>query len=178
MTPTRKRRVRPVRREPVQAPPRRKRRKPVDIDWKNELVKLFIFFFLAADLVLVYFVVRQCARPASVVMAEPVEEIPRGPLQVEVLNGCGATGVAHQFTDYLRTRKLDVVKTDNYESFNVLKTVVIDRRGSRENALRIAGELGLPDDRVLQEINEAYLIDATIIIGKDFRQLAGWRREN
>lgn len=166
-----------MRREPVRAP-RRKRRKPVDIDWKNELVKLFIFVFLAADLVLIYFVVRQCSRPASVAVAEPAAEILRGPLQVEVLNGCGVTGVAHQFTDYLRSRKVDVVKTDNYESFNVLKTIVIDRRGSRENALRVAEELGLPDDRVLQEVNEAYLIDATVIIGKDFRQLTGWRREN
>jgi hypothetical protein len=91
------------------------------------------------------------------------------------LNGCGVSGVANKFTDHLRANGFDVVKTDNYESFNVLRTVVIDRRGNMENATRVAESMGLSEERVLQEVHEAYLIDATVILGKDFRQLAVWR---
>ena len=97
------------------------------------------------------------------------------PLQIEVLNGCGVTGVASQFTDYLRSKGFDVVRIENYESFNVLKTVVIDRRGIIKNGVKIAKALGLNEGRVLQEVNEAYLIDASVILGKDYRQLTSWQ---
>jgi hypothetical protein len=44
-------------------------------------------------------------------------EKPSEIIQVEVLNGCGVTGVADRFTDFLRSEKFDVVKTDNYVTY-------------------------------------------------------------
>lgn len=173
MTATR-RRTRPLRKPSTSQQRRRRPRKP-KIDWSDNLIKFLIGLVLVVDLVLIYFVARQCSKPAVVVEepTTPVEETRI--LQIEVLNGCGVSGIANEYTDYLRGKGFDVVKTDNYESFNVLRTVVIDRRGNIKNGVRIAEALGLGEDRVLQEVNEAYLIDATVILGKDYRQLEAWQ---
>lgn len=137
------------------------------------MIKFLIFLVLVVDLVLIFFVVRQCSKPAVLVEEPKPPEEPRI-LQIEVLNGCGVSGVANAFTDFFRTQGFDVVRAENYESFNVLRTVVIDRRGDMKNVVRIAEALGLGEERVLQEVNEAYLIDASVIIGKDFRRLPAW----
>ena len=165
-TPPRKQSVRPARRR---RPARRG-----GFDWKDGLIKFFIGLLILVDVLLVFFIIRQCSRPAVEVVEEPVEE-PLRPLQIEILNGCGVSGIAAQLTDYLRAQGFDVVKTDNYETFNVNRTVVIDRRGVLKNGVRIAEAMGLGEDRVLQEVNEAYLIDATVILGRDFRQLPCWQ---
>ena len=175
MTSQRKRRVRPLQKPSTQQPYRRRKPRKVPVDWKNGLTKFLVVLLLVIDIVLVFFIVRQCSKPPVVVKKKPVREEKVRILQVEVLNGCGVSGVAAKFTDYLRAKGFDVVKTDNYESFNVLKTVVIDRRGSLKNGDRIAEALGLGKERVLQEVNEAYLIDATVILGRDFRQLKCWQ---
>jgi hypothetical protein len=172
MVTQRRRRVRPLP-KPAYQPYRKKRSPKGKTNWKSGLMKLLITLFILIDLVLIVFIIRQCSEP-------PVEEIvieeePKI-LQIEVLNGCGVSGIAAKYTDYLRQEGFDVVKTENYETFNVLKTVVIDRKGSIQNGLRITSSLGLEEDRVLQEINEAYLIDATVILGKDYRQLGPWSK--
>jgi len=144
------------------------------VDWRDVLMKSLIALLLLVDGVLVFFIVKQCSRPPVEIAEEPEPEIVR-PLQIEVLNGCGVPGIAAGFTDYLRAQGFDVVKTDNYESFGIQRTVVIDRKGSLPNSVRVAEALGLEEGRVLQEVNEAYLIDATVILGRDFRQLPCWQ---
>jgi hypothetical protein len=127
-------------------------------------------------------VIRQCshAEPPQIVeeIQAPVEE-DQHIIQIEILNGCGVPGIAAKFTDYLRSKGIDVVKTDNYmefgkPKFNIQKSVVIDRRGKIEYGHKVAEYLGLPPSRVLQEVNEAYLIDATFILGSDFRSMTSW----
>lgn len=168
----RRRRSQPLQRSRSQPVKRRRPRKTIRIDWRETGFRILIGFFGLINVVLIYFIVKQCATPP--VTEEEVAEETRI-LQIEVLNGCGVPGIATRFTEYLRTRGFDVVKTENYESFNILKTVVIDRKGPVKNAQRIADALGLSYSRVLQEVNEVYLIDASIILGKDFRSLSSWR---
>lgn len=172
MATQRRRRVRPLP-KPAYQPYRRKRSPKRKMNWKSGLMKLLITLFILIDVVLIVFIIRQCSKP-------PIEEIvieeePKI-LQIEVLNGCGVSGVAAKYTEYLRKEGFDVVRTENYETFNVLKTVVIDRRGKIQNSIRIASSLGFGEDRVLQEVNEAYLIDATVILGKDYRHLSPWAK--
>jgi hypothetical protein len=184
MTAQRKRRVQPLRKPSV--PPRRRKtkqirktktaRKPIRI--QDAGMKMLIVLFFCANMVLIIFAVRQCSKSHTVTDAvqetEHKEEEVLEPIQIEVLNGCGVTGVAARFTDYLRANDIDVVRTDNYETFNVLKTVVVDRRGRIKSGIRVAKILGLGEERVLQEVNEAYLVDVTLILGKDYRQLDSW----
>jgi hypothetical protein len=107
--------------------------------------------------------------PASV---RPVVETR---LQIEVMNGCGVPKIADRFMDFLRAAGFDVVKTGNYESFNVPKTLVIDRKGRRNDARRLAESLGVSRKAVIQETNDLYMVDATVVLGKDFRLLESWK---
>jgi LytR cell envelope-related transcriptional attenuator len=92
-------------------------------------------------------------------------------VQVEVLNGCGISGAAEKFTDYLRSDNFDVVQTGNYISFDVDKSMVIDRTGNKSNAVKVADALGIDHKNIIQQINNDYILDVSLIIGKDFKQL-------
>ena len=98
-------------------------------------------------------------------------ETPSEIIQVEVLNGCGISGVADMFTDYLRGQNFDVVNVDNYISFNINESMVIDRIGNIANARKVAEALNVNKKNVIQQLNDDYFLDVTIIIGKDYYKL-------
>ena len=92
-------------------------------------------------------------------------------IQIEVLNGCGVADIADKFTDSLRKRNFDVVNMANYRSFEVDKSIIIDRAGRLGNAKYLADVIGLDRKRVIQQKNKNYFLDVTLIVGKDYRQL-------
>lgn len=92
-------------------------------------------------------------------------------IQVEVLNGCGLSGTADKFTDYLRQRHFDVVQIGNYISYDVERSIVIDRTGNIVNAFRVADSLGVNHKNVVQQMSSKYFLDVSIVVGKDFNSL-------
>jgi hypothetical protein len=92
-------------------------------------------------------------------------------IQVEVRNGCGVPGVATKFTSRLRKFGFDVVESGNFETFDIPKTLVIDRSGNLENARRVAQAIGVQPEQVIQEISPDFFLDATVVIGADFSTL-------
>lgn len=92
-------------------------------------------------------------------------------IQVEVLNGSDIPGVAERFSDFLRNKKADVISMSNYYKRDMLNTTVIDRRGNLANAYEIAKKLGIKQENVIQQVNEDYLVDVTVIIGRDYNSL-------
>lgn len=92
-------------------------------------------------------------------------------IQLEVLNGCGMPGVAEKFTDYLRRKNFDVVQSGNYRSFDIDNTMVIDRTGNKANAEKVAEALGIEKKFIIQQLNNDYFLDVSLVIGKDFNQL-------
>jgi hypothetical protein len=92
-------------------------------------------------------------------------------IQVEVRNGAGIDRLAAEATTYLRDRGFDVVAVGNYKTFGQKRSVVIDRVGDPEAARKVAEALGLPPDRVRQDIRRQYYLDASVIIGDDYKQL-------
>lgn len=99
------------------------------------------------------------------------KETPSEIIQVEVLNGCGVSGVADMFTDYLRGKNFDVVNVDNYITFDINESMVIDRIGNMANARKVAEALNVNKKNVIQQLNDDYFLDVTIIIGKDYYKL-------
>ncbi len=92
-------------------------------------------------------------------------------VQVEVLNGCGVSGIADKITDFLRKNNFDVVQTGNYTSYNMDKSLVIDRSGNKANAEKVADALGIDKKNIVEQLNNDYLLDCSIVIGKDYFQL-------
>jgi hypothetical protein len=94
-----------------------------------------------------------------------------GTIQLDVLNGCGAPGAGTSATAYLRARGFDVVEYRNYRSFDVPQSLVIDRAGNRENAEKVAYALGIGKGNIIQQINQDYYVDVSVLIGRDYPTL-------
>ncbi|HET6527330.1 MAG TPA: LytR C-terminal domain-containing protein [Balneolaceae bacterium] len=92
-------------------------------------------------------------------------------IQLEVLNGCGVPGLAGEFTTALRKSGFDVVETGNFKNFDMQNTVVISRTLNDENARRVAEALGIHPKNIFIEASEDYYLDATIVIGSDYKSL-------
>ena len=92
-------------------------------------------------------------------------------IQVEVLNGCGVSGIGDRFTDYLRNNNFDVVNIGNYIRFDMDETIVIVRIGNKANAYKVAEALGVKRENVIQQLNHDYFLDVSVVIGRDYYTL-------
>jgi hypothetical protein len=150
-------------------------RLPKNINFKTSASNLFLNVIIIALAVLTAFLIYSLYTKIKGNAAEPehteVKKSAASMVQVEVLNGCGAGGVADKFTEFLRKNNFDVVQVGNYISFDIDKSMVIDRTGNKANAFKVAEALGIDKTNVIQQINNDYFLDVSIIIGKDFNQL-------
>lgn len=103
--------------------------------------------------------------------AEQQPELIGNVIQLEVLNGAGVAGLADQFTSTLRKNGFDVVQTGNFDNFNMQQTTIISRTLNKDNARRVAEALGIEESQILVEASDDFYLDATIVIGSDYRSL-------
>jgi hypothetical protein len=90
-------------------------------------------------------------------------------VRVQVLNGCGVSGVAGVLREYLMRYQVDIRETGNTR-LGMPETVVMDRVGDRKKAEAVARLIGVDENHVIQQINKSLIdIDVTVIIGKDYR---------
>lgn len=113
---------------------------------------------------------------ARTVFSPPVESDRSGvaagtTIQLDVFNGCGVPNAGTQFTSYLRARGFDVVEIRNYKTFDVDESLVIDRTGDMNNAQKVAYALGIGKEHIIQQINQDYYVDVSVVIGKDYKSL-------
>lgn len=92
-------------------------------------------------------------------------------IQLQVLNGCGVSGLANRFTSVLRRSGFDVVETGNFDNFDMQQTIVISRTFNTDNAKRVAEALGIEEKNILIEASEDFYLDATVVIGSDYQSL-------
>lgn len=120
-------------------------------------------------LVLLYGLVTRVLQPEA---ALPVALAAEGDIpQVEVLNGTGVDGLASQAREYLATRGVDVLATGNAPADEASRSVVLSRTGDLVPARRVAATLGLSERQVRSEPRPDLLLDATVILGADYRTL-------
>jgi len=106
------------------------------------------------------------AEPASMGEAQ-VSPPQRG--RLEVLNGSGRAGLARQATERLRRSGFDVVYFGNAPARRD-SSEVLDRAGSPVIARAAADELGIT--RVMSAPDSALLLDATVLLGRDWPRAA------
>ena len=136
----------------------------------NRLLNSIIFVLAVVVIYMSYLLITKIHFKSSGDFSEVKKPIP-STVQVEVLNGCGVSGVADTLTDFLRNHHFDVVQIGNYISYDVEKSIVIDRTGNMINAFKVADSLGISRKNVIQQMNNNYLLDVSLIIGKDFNSL-------
>ncbi len=98
------------------------------------------------------------------------------PIQINVLNGCGTAGVGNTMTKFCRQAGYDVVEMGNYKSFDVEESIVIDRSGTLNDAQYLASLLGIKRKNVIQQFSNDHMVSASVVIGKDYRQLIPWKK--
>lgn len=101
---------------------------------------------------------------------EVYEQNPIKDIKVEVLNGCGIKGIAAKASDFLRQQQVDVVRSDNADKYDYLKTTIIGRNENFESLKVVAESLGLSVENktnIKHEPDESLGVDVTVILGKD-----------
>lgn len=142
----------------------------------NLFYNLIIFLLVVLIVYLSYSAYLKLVQKPTDEIIEDRTEVAAEIIQLDVLNGCGVSGVADRFTDYLRAREFDVVELGNYiikgqVNYNVDETFVIDRIGNKANALKVAEALGIEEVKVIQQLNDDYFLDVSLVIGKDYYKL-------
>jgi len=109
-------------------------------------------------------------RPAEVGSSPdiPFDEQQRR-IRVEVLNGAGDVGAAARITDALRNAGFDVKTYGNAARFDYERSVVLDRSGRPGAAGAVAA--ALHGAEVQEELDSELYLDATVILGDDWRAL-------
>ncbi len=141
----------------------------------NLIFNLIIFVLIVGIVYLIYSLTVRISLVRSENEAEQRASKSGFGIQVEVLNACGASGVADIITDHLRKNKIDVVQMGNYRSFDVDYTIIINRSGDRNKANFTADLIGIERNKIVDQINKNYFLDLSVIIGKDFSQLKPYK---
>jgi hypothetical protein len=104
--------------------------------------------------------------------AIPVEQ----KTQIEVLNGCGADGIAFTATQYGRQKGLDVVSMGNHANFDVKKSYIVGWINDKDTIQQIAEIFGIDSKHVSIKENKDKQLAASIILGKDYKNLNPFKK--
>ena len=102
--------------------------------------------------------------------ADPVLNI-----QIEILNGCGTPGIAAKFSQFLREKRVDVVRSENADHFEYEKTILIQRTENVNGMQHVAEALKFDiknPDQVITSVDPNLDVDLTLIIGKDYNSIS------
>lgn len=146
------------------------------MDKKTKSKILSITLISLLSLIVIIFVVSLIFKFTSDNKTEEITENNLGKLnhlemiQVSVLNGCGVKGLASKVRDYLRDKGFDVVDVGNY-SDNVKFSFVIDRVGDTLSAKKLAKVMGIPEYKIIHDIDSSLYLRCSIVIGSDYQNL-------
>ena len=102
--------------------------------------------------------------------ADPVLDI-----QIEILNGCGTPGIAAKFSQFLREKRVDVVRSEYADHFEYEKTILIQRTENVNGMQHVAEALKFDiknPDQVITSVDPNLDVDLTLIIGKDYNSIS------
>lgn len=90
------------------------------------------------------------------------------PFSIEVLNGTGRAGLAHEAKKGLLHRNIDVIEVGNADHFDYAESVLIARKPGAD--VKKLGEI-IGCRNVVVQIDEDAIEDASLILGADYRRL-------
>jgi len=95
--------------------------------------------------------------------------------EVEVLNGCGESGIANLFTKFLRSEEYDVIEIKNADNFQYQKTIILfHNQESEEKAKILAKILDVQQNNI--KFNATGVWDLSVIIGNDYKNLNSFEK--
>lgn len=95
-------------------------------------------------------------------------------IQISVLNACGVKGLAAKVRDYMRNKGFDVVDVGNYNQ-QAKFSFVIDWIGDTLSAKKIANAIGVPESKIIHDIDSSLYLRGSIVIGSDYEKLNAFK---
>ena len=94
-------------------------------------------------------------------------------IRVILLNGCGVSGACATMANFLLKSGFDVIDKINADSKYYPHTLIINRKGNKEKALKLAKFLGIPESSVIthKEIKSSGVEDVILLLGKDYKKV-------
>ena len=92
-------------------------------------------------------------------------------IKVEVLNGCGVAALASKTTEFLQSKNIDVIKSDNADHHNYKNTLIIQRNEKYNSLKKIVETFGIyltDSTRIKILPDESLDVDVTVILGSDY----------
>lgn len=88
--------------------------------------------------------------------------------EIEILNGCGESGIANLYSNYLIKKGFDVIDSRNADNFEYLNTTIIVHKKDKLNIAKNLANI-LKIKKVT--IDERGIWDLSLIIGRDYKNL-------
>jgi hypothetical protein len=89
-------------------------------------------------------------------------------LRVELLNGTGVAGIAHELRAPLAKLGVEVVSVGNAERFDYGESILVARKHGAD--VRLLGEM-IGCRHVVDQLDKTSVADASLILGADYRDL-------
>ena len=104
--------------------------------------------------------------------------------EIEILNGCGISGIAELYTNFLRSSKYDIISTDNAKDehgkinfdYKNCKIIVNNKKKLRA-AYQLSLKLGINKKHIKKNYANG-IWDITLIIGQDYNKLNSFKKIN
>lgn len=97
---------------------------------------------------------------------------------VKILNGNGVSGVAYKLREYLLTKGFDVSETTNADHFNYERTLIYLHSSDYSMSKKVADKLGISNNPIMDDRDQDYPCDITIIMGKDYKNILPFKDNN
>lgn len=91
-------------------------------------------------------------------------------IRVEVLNGCGVSGIGMKVRNIIIKKGFDVVRVDNARQKDFEETVVLDRASETlEHAKHFARQFGVKN--MGKDVDQSLYLEVTVVIGQDYKKI-------
>ena len=96
-------------------------------------------------------------------------------IQVQIQNGCGFSGIAKVYTNFLRAHGYDILEYKNASNFNFNKTqLIVHKKDSSNFVNEIVAILQIEPSLVRYNYDINIIYEMTVIIGKDYTRLGSY----
>ena len=112
---------------------------------------------------------------STLIIKTPYEKKTGHKIKVEIWKGCGIPKLARMYTNYLRSEGIDVLDSKNADNFDYVESKILHHRGELERALELANILMIDKKKIIEDKDENLYFDLTLILGKDYLNLASYR---
>ena len=93
-------------------------------------------------------------------------------IQVQIQNGCGFSGIAKVYTNFLRSHGYDVLEYKNAPHFNFDKTQLIVHKKDTSNFVdEMIKILQIKPDLIKYKYDTNFIYEMTLVIGHDYNSL-------